>query len=152
MNDYLSRAEDFQRYLENAGAQVCKKYGITVTGLQILSFLGMNPERNTAKDICNFRFIKNSIASMTIDKLVNMGYIVRESDVKDRRVQRLKLTAKAAPVIEDSRRVRQQFEEVLFEGFTKEEIELFFSMLDRICNSVQKKVERDNEGSERKGE
>ena len=55
MKDYLCEAEDFQRYFEKASEQVCRKYGITVIGLQILTFLGDNPERNTAKDICRCR-------------------------------------------------------------------------------------------------
>ncbi|WP_455057373.1 MarR family winged helix-turn-helix transcriptional regulator [Jutongia sp.] len=152
MKDYLSKAEDFQRYLEQASELVCKKYGITITGLQILNFLGNHPDRNTAKDICSFRFIKNSIASMTIDKLVTRGYIVRECDAKDRRVQRLKLTGKAEPILEDGRRLRQQFNELIFEDFSEEEIEQFLAMLDRICESVRRRVERDNEQREEKGE
>ena len=152
MKDYLSKAEDFRRYLEKASEGVCKKYEITITGLQILGFLGKNPDRNTAKDICSFRFIKNSIASMTIDKLVTKGYIVRECDTKDRRVQRLKLTKKAKPVIADSCEMHRQFQELIFEDFSEEEIELFLSMLDRICESVRRRVERDNEQREEKGE
>lgn len=151
MKDYLSKAEDFQRYLEKASEGVCKKYEITITGLHILGFLGKYPDRNTAKDICSFRFIKNSIASMTIDKLVTKGYIVRECDTKDRRVQRLKLTKMAEPVIADSCEMRRQFQELIFEDFSEEEIELFLSMLDRICESVRRRVERDNEQREEKG-
>ena len=113
MKDYLCEAEDFQRYFEKASEQVCRKYGITVIGLQILTFLGDNPERNTAKDICSCRCIKNSIASMTIDKLVNRGYIIRESDAKDRRIQRLKLTGEADPIVNENQtdELREQFYE-----------------------------------------
>ena len=152
MKDYLCEAEDFQRYFEKASEQVCRKHGITVTGLQILTFLGSHPERNTAKDICSYRFIKNSIASMTIDKLVNRGYIIRESDTKDRRIQRLKLTDKASPIVRDGGKMRQQFTDVVFEDFSQEEMELFLSMLDRICDSVRKKVNSYNDKKEGKGE
>lgn len=153
MKDYLCKAEDFQRLVEQAGEQVCRKYGITATGLQILVFLGNNPERNTAKDICSCRFIKNSIASMTIDKLVNRGYIIRESDAKDRRIQRLKLTDEADPIVRDSRKMRQEFTDVIFADFSREEVELFLSMLERICDSVKKRVDgyTDNKKKE-KGE
>lgn len=88
---------------------------------------------------------------MTIDKLVTKGYIVRECDAKDRRVQRLKLTKMAEPVIADSCEMRRQFQELIFEDFSEEEIELFLSMLDRICESVRRRVERDNEQREEKG-
>ena len=40
---------------------------------------------------------------------------------------------------------------LLFEDFSEEEIELFLSMLDRICESVRRRVERDNEQREEKG-
>ena len=61
MKDYLCEAEDFQHYFEKASEQVCRKYGITVIGLRILTFLGDNPERNTAKDICRCRCIKSTL-------------------------------------------------------------------------------------------
>ena len=153
MKDYLCEAEDFQRYFEKASEQVCRKYGITVIGLRILTFLGDNPERNTAKDICSCRFIKNSIASMTIDKLVNRGYITRESDAKDRRIQRLKLTGEADPIVKDGRKMREQFTELIFEDFSREEIDLFLSMIDRICDSVRRRVDSYNDNKkEGKGE
>lgn len=145
MKDYLCKAEDFERLHEQASEQVCKKYGITLTALQILTFLDHHPERNTAKDICSCRFIKNSIASMTIDKLVNRGYILRECDEKDRRVQRLKLTPEAEPVVQDGRSMRRHFEDIVFRDFTEEEKTLFLSMIDRICDSVQQAVDNYNE-------
>ncbi len=153
MKDYLCEAEDFHRFFEKASEQVCRKYEITVTGLQILTFLGNNPDRNTAKDICSCRFIKNSIASMTIDKLANRGYIIRESDSKDRRIQRLRLTEQAMPIVKDGQRMREQFTELIFEDFSREEIDLFLSMIDRICDSVRRRVDSYNDNKkEGKGE
>lgn len=145
MKDYLCKAEDFERLHEQVSERVCKKYGITLTALQILTFLDHHPERNTAKDICSCRFIKNSIASMTIDKLVNRGYILRECDKKDRRVQRLKLTPEAEPVVQDGHSMRRYFEDIVFRDFTEEEKTLFLSMIDRICDSVQQTVDNRNE-------
>ena len=58
----------------------------------------------------------------------------------------------AEPVIRtDSCEMRRQFQELIFEDFSEEEIELFLSMLDRICESVRRRVERDNEQREEKG-
>lgn len=57
----------------------------------------------------------------------------------------------AEPVIADSCEMRRQFQELIFEDFSEEEIELFLSMLDRICESVRRRVERDNEQREEKG-
>jgi DNA-binding MarR family transcriptional regulator len=47
--------------------------------------------------------------------------------------------------------MHRQFQELIFEDFSEEEIELFLSMLDRICESVRRRVERDNEQREEKG-
>ena len=90
---------------------------------------------------------------MTIDKLVNRGYIIRESDEKDRRIQRLKLTGEADPIVKDGRKMREQFTELIFEDFSREEIDLFLSMIDRICDSVRKRVDSYNDNKkEGKGE
>lgn len=152
MKDYLCEAEDFHYFFEKNSEEVCRKYEITVIGLRILTFLWENPDSNTAKDICNSRLIKNSIASMTIDKLVTKGYIVRECDPKDRRKQRLKLTQEAVPIVMDGKKMRRRFEELIFEDFSREEIDIFLGMLDRICDSVRRRVNSEKSKKEGKGE
>lgn len=137
---FLDKIEDFEKFYDTLCDYVCKKYGITQTAFQILYFLSRFPEHNTAKEICNVRCIKSSIASMTIDKLVKNEYLMRKSDPDDRRIQRLELMPKANDIIQDGICLRDQVMDILFQELTQEEHDLFFLVLDKIHDSVQKIV------------
>ena len=45
------------------------------------------------RDICRIRGIKSGIASVTVEQLIGRGYLTRETDGKDRRMQRLYSTS-----------------------------------------------------------
>lgn len=78
---------------------ICKKYGINQTCFDILLFFANNPKHNTARDICEVRGIKSGIASVSVEILIENGFLVRKDDESDRRRRRLILTEKADPVI-----------------------------------------------------
>lgn len=137
METFLYKIEDFQNFYDAVCDMVCKRHGITRTAFQIIFFLSRCPERNTAKEICQVRCIKSSIASMTIDKLVKNQYIVRENDSNDRRIQRLKLTSKTDSIVRDGDRAVKKVMETAFENLTKEEHDIFFQILDKIHDSIR---------------
>lgn len=92
---------------------VCKTYGLSPTAFDVMMFLANNPECNTARDICRIRGIKSGIASVTVEQLIGRGYLTRETDGKDRRMQRLYSTAEATPLVqagqEASAALKKQF-------------------------------------------
>lgn len=99
-------------------------------------FLSHHPEHNTAKEICEYACIKNSIASMTIDKLTKGGYLVKRNDARDRRIQRLAVTSMTDEIIADGESLKEWVKEVAFSDFTQEEREQFLNMLYRIQRSL----------------
>lgn len=137
MEEHLYKLEDFERFYEMTCEHICKQNQITPTGLQIIYFLGHHPDKNTAKEICQYRCIKNSIVSMTIDKLVRGGYLIRNNDRKDRRIQRLQITEKAQPIVVQGDELVQDIKEAVLKGFTNEEKETLFEMLERIHHALQ---------------
>ena len=86
---------------------ICKKYGINQTCFDILLFFANNPKHNTARDICEVRGIKSGIASVSVEILIENGFLVRKDDESDRRRRRLILTEKADPVISDGKKMQK---------------------------------------------
>ena len=117
---------------------VCRKYDLTQTGLDILLFFANNPSYNTARDICRIRGIKAGITSVTVEKLISAGYLAREADSQDRRIQRLRLTEQAANVIQEGRRAQQEFGEAISQGMTREEAKTFLRLSSILAQNVEK--------------
>lgn len=83
-----------------------QKYGINQTCFDILLFFANNPKHNTARDICEVRGIKSGIASVSVEILIENGFLVRKDDESDRRRRRLILTEKPIPSYRTGRKCK----------------------------------------------
>jgi len=115
---------------------ICKKYDINQTGLDVLLFLAANPEYNTARDICNRRGLKSGLTSVILERLIEMGLLVRTDDLWDGRVKRLALTEKAAPIIRDGQAIQKKYMDALSSGIDAEEFRNFWVMVDRLIQNI----------------
>lgn len=115
---------------------ICKKYGINQTCFDILLFFANNPKHNTARDICEVRGIKSGIASVSVEILIENGFLVRKDDESDRRRRRLILTEKADPVISDGKKMQKYFTETLKKNITPEELAAFQSLTDKLNSNI----------------
>ena len=73
-----------------------------------------------------------------LDRMENMGLIVRKSDLKDRRNRLIALTEKAKALQDDYNRISEQMNEIYYTGFTEAEVMQFESYLQRILNNLEK--------------
>ena len=109
---------------------LCRELGMPQMAFDILMFLSGNPELCTARDINRHRGFKENILSVNVNKLVNEGYLQRLSVEGDRRKVRLVLTEKAQPIITRGKRAQAEFDRLLKEGITPEELAIFAKCLD----------------------
>lgn len=117
---------------------VSKKYSINYTALEIIVFLSNNPDKNTAKDICNLLNLKTSLVSFHIDKLVNDGFLTRDSIAGDRRRIGLKTTEKCISIAEYCNKVRKQIYEGLTVNCSDEELNTLFVLISKIKENTEK--------------
>jgi DNA-binding MarR family transcriptional regulator len=88
------------------------------------------------KDLeCEFN-ITRSTASKVVNLMVEKGLITRESVPGDARLKRLLLTPKAIALGEEMERNRDLVEARIVKGFSDEELEQFYSYIDRIIKNV----------------
>lgn len=123
---------------------VMKKHDMPQTSLDILMFIGDNPELNTASDIVNLYGIKANLVSMHINRLEEEGFIFRERDENDRRKYRLGITDKSRPIVEDCRATIKRFVNDLWEGIDREKIEAVLNILDEVGENADKILERNS--------
>lgn len=102
---------------------VCKKHSIQQGELNIILFLANNPDKNTAVDIHKSGGMKQSMVSLYVDRLVEGGYLTRQTIPEDRRKVKLVCTEKAQPIIDDGQAAQKQFTQRISEGITREDIE-----------------------------
>ena len=82
---------------------------------------------------------KKNILSVNVNKLVSEGYLERQSVEGDRRKVRLVLTEKAQPIITRGKRAQEEFNLLVREGITPEELDSFSKCL-RIAGENARKI------------
>ena len=117
---------------------LCRREGLAPNGVDILLFLANNPGCETAGAICRMRGLKPAIVSFHIDRLVGEGFLQRQPVPGDRRKTALVLTEKAAPVIEQGRRLQKSFADRLTEGLRAEDLAHF----RRCVAAFERNIER----------
>lgn len=76
-----------------------------------------------------------------VQKMAELGYIRMETDARDRRIRHLYVTEEAMPFIRKIYRLRNDWQEKLFAGFSQEEAERCYRQLERMaensCEALQ---------------
>ena len=122
----------YDLYLE----PVCRQYALTRNELDVLLCLANNPDFDRAADIVHIRKIAKSHVSLSVTNLEQRGLLTREFDPDDRRTAHLKLTDTAREIAAEGARCQEAFFSRIFEGLSREELDLWRSLLDRVCVNI----------------
>ena len=114
-----------------------KELHIPLKALGILMFLANNPEHASAKEICDSLHMKSGIVSVHIDRLVEDGYLTRETSHADRRLISLRVTSKATPIKLKGQALQKQFLSDAFAGMSEEELAAFHQSIEKIVDNLQ---------------
>ena len=95
-------------------------------------------QQSDVQHVCEIRGIKKGIVSVTTERLAQSGYLIRENDSHDRRIQRLRLTEKCQPIIADGREMQTHFFTSVTAGLTDTELKLYQELSEKIRNQVIK--------------
>ncbi len=118
-------------------ARVVEPYALNHTEASVLVFLYNNPAFNTAKDISVNRMIAKSNVSTAIDVLKSRGYLTTVQDAQNRRVVRIFLTEEANEVARILCKAQVEYQAIMEQGFTKEELAFMEQLFQRSNENVQ---------------
>ncbi len=89
------------------------------------------------KDIEEQFSIRRSTATVILQRMEKNGLIMRQPVAHDARLKKLVLTEKAIKVQEQIELEILAFEKRLVEGITKEEIEIFYKIADKLKKNLE---------------
>lgn len=127
------------KFYESLIKEVAEAYGLTQIEADIIGFLANNPGKDTAKDIVELRMLQKSNVSLAVESLIQKGLLTRRTSLEDRRKIHLSLTEQADDITAAIRKVRETFQERLFQGFAQEEYQLYISLVERIIQNTENK-------------
>lgn len=117
-----------------------KEEGITHGECTLL--LGIaHHEGLSQEDLRKHLQIDKSAIARVIKTLVNKGYVRREVNVKDHRYSCLFLTPLAKDKIDYIYSILHQSSSWLMEGLSEKEVDTVLGILDKMCESIKRRVE-----------
>lgn len=111
---------------------------INFTQGHILIYLFMNEDKNVCqKDLENETKLKKASITGTLDSLEDKGLIERVVSLQDKRKNYIVLTDKAKQMMDILEAQLNDINEIAFRGVSDEEMEYFFSIIDKISNNLK---------------
>ncbi len=90
-----------------------------------------------AKDIC----LNKSTVARSLDRLEEQGYVKRTVSPTDKRKTLVAPTEKMLDVLPEVRRLTGEWNDIISQGISDEELKVFVSVLERMEASAKKAVE-----------
>lgn len=132
-SDALGKARrSYARFLE----PVCRAWSLTRCEVDILLFLYNNPSFDRAADIVEHRGIAKSHVSLGVGSLTERALLERSGPQGDRRATHLKLTQAGEKIARQAHAVQREYFSRIFAGVSEEELALWQSMIDRVCDNL----------------
>ncbi len=78
---------------------------------------------------------KSTVTSL-VEKLVKLGYVSKERDTEDTRVIYVTLTREGQELMPVFNQISRELLDVFYEGISKEEKEVLFSLLNRVYTNL----------------
>ncbi len=111
---------------------------ITASNGWLMMYLYDHRDEDVFQKDIEYEFsIRRSTSSSIISLMEKKGYIERVSVAHDARLKKLVLTDKALRFCDIIQANTIEFEDTMRKGITDEELEFFYSILDKIVNNIK---------------
>ena len=134
---FFLRSRSMEKLYGGLFAPLLERHGLTQLEMDILLFLANNPACDTARDIVEKRRLAKSHVSVGVEALTERGLLERLQQGGNRKTIHLRLTAAAAPIVEEGRAVQRGYAERLLAGFTEEDRRQLEHLMDRVAENVE---------------
>lgn len=113
---------------------------VSITGVyrsqhQLLMQIAHHP-KSSQIEIAERLDISPAAVAVSLKKLEKGGYIKKDLDTADNRINQIEVTEKGKYVVEKSHLIFEEIEKTIFERFTEEEIEKTGELLERIYQNL----------------
>ena len=92
----------------------------------------------TQRDLCNLFFVSEPVVARTLKNLEKKGFIIRNKDPQNRTRKLLSLTERGIEISKRMFDINDEWEKLLFDNFTSDEIESYKSLTKALAvNSLK---------------
>ena len=95
-------------------------------------------ENASQNDIAKLMDVSAATIAVSLKKLEKGGYINREIDEKDNRLNKINITEKGKKVVEQSKKIFEAVDQKVFQGITDEEKAALINLLQKLNNNLSK--------------
>lgn len=111
---------------------------ITLANRWLIMYLYDHRDKDVFQKDIEYEFsVRRSTCSTIISLMEKKGYIERVTVEHDARLKKLVLTAKALEKCDAIHSETAEFEKTLIKGIAPEELEIFYSVLDKITDNIK---------------
>ena len=135
MKDVLGAFNQLQKAYRKYCYQAVAPMGIRMSEMICILFLYNHDTQDTAHAIAEYSQLSPSMVSKSLERLREQGYLSVQRDCNDNRLQHLRLTEKAAPVVDCLSQAQTYFISTIAQGISAEE----FQHLVSLAEQMQKK-------------
>ncbi len=126
--------------------------GIYRSQHQLLMNVAENPQVSQ-KGLARLLGVSTATIAVSLKKLEQGGYIERQMDAKDNRINRICITEKGTEAVEKSIAIFEKLEQTMFSGFSQEDFQQMGDLLDRIYHNLELYESREHKAAKgQKGE
>jgi len=129
------------RYARMHFAEAAEPYGIA--GAQFPFLMRLCDGDGVSQDeLAREHAVDKATAARAVASLEGAGYVLRRPDGDDRRIKRVVVTEKARRIEAELRQIRREWSEALTEGFTDDERDTLFDLLERMVANAARHLGR----------
>lgn len=114
-----------------------EKYNLVNGQATLLAIIKEN-DGATQNELAEILCVKSSSMSERLNRLENLGYIVRNTDEDNMRCKRIYITSEGKKATVQCNRILNEFNEILYKGFSKKDMKQLEEYLERILNNIEK--------------
>ncbi len=103
---------------------------------QLLMFIVRHPNLSQIQ-LARMQGISTAAIAVSLKKLEKGGYVKRAVDSKDNRYNQIQITEKGMEMARYSTGVFREVEQIMFRGFSREELQVLGGLLDRVYKNLE---------------
>ena len=138
--DIVRELKKLQIMLEQNMNKILGKYELTSSQATILGYIYKTEKAGIEiqqKDIEEYFYLKNPTVTGILDRLEKKSFVVRKVSDKDRRKKIVTLTASSRKIHDEVNNCINSFMKKAYQGVTKEEIETFINMINKVSYNLE---------------
>ena len=137
----MRRGRQFKQLMNKKMDGIIREYDVKRVEIEILRFLAMSGERNTAADIHRYLGLNKGQISKTLEHLCTMHYLESMPDKKDRRYMHYILSEEAKELVRRINAIWDDMHQQIMSGIQAEDRAIFNKVLKHAMANMERMID-----------